>query len=126
MGVAYASVDDLEDELDGDQSPAHPDRLLARASAVVDIMLRGCVYDVTPAGAPDDPDDADLLKRLTVLQAIYMADDPEGQQAQYSEIRTSTITAIRGQGREAPRFAPRAVEYLQANGWPGQGLVVRR
>jgi hypothetical protein len=125
--VAYASVDDLEDFLDDDPTPAHPERLLDAASAEVDNLLRGCVYTVDPVtGLPDEDEDVTKLRDLTVLQAVWMAQDETGERAQYSEIRTSSVTVVRAGKGGGSRYAPRAVAYLQAHGWPGTGLLVRR
>jgi len=121
----YASVDDLEDEILDGPMPANPDRLLALASTIVDGLLTGCVYTVgSTTGLPTDPADAELLRRLTVLQAVWMADDPDGLKDEYTRMVTSTVSVERPSGRS--RYAPRAVEYLQAAGYPGSGLLVYR
>jgi hypothetical protein len=121
----YASVDDLEDEISSGPTPPNPDRLLALASTAVDNLLTGCVYTVDDTtGLPTDPDDVERLKRLTVLQALWMAGDPDGVKDAYTKMTTSTVSVERPGGR--PRFAPRAVEYLQAAGYPGSGLVIAR
>jgi len=120
----YASVDDLEDELSPDSAPRSPDRLLQLASTAVDLLLAGCVYDIDTAGLPTDPDDVERLKRLTVLQAVYMAQDPDGLKDEFTSMKTSSVQVDRPRGRS--RFAPRALEYLQSAGYPGSGLLVVR
>jgi hypothetical protein len=120
----YATVDDLEDELSGSATPDRPDRLLALASTVVDLMLAGTVYTVGPSGMPDQPEDQNLLRRLTVLQAIWMSQDPDGLQDDFTDMRTTTVSVRRPGSRS--RFSPRAVEYLASAGFPGQGMVVYR
>ena len=121
--MVYASVDDLEDYLDGDPTPAHPERLLERASNRVDMMLKGCVYPVED-GVATEPEDVELLRDLTVRQATHMAEI--GDLGQYSSVRTSTVSWTRPDGTTAPAYAPEAVELLAARGWPGRGLVVGR
>jgi hypothetical protein len=121
--AVYATVDDLEDELSGQPTPLNPDRLLVLASATVDAMLIGCAYTVNVStGLPSYPSDQEKLKRLTVLQAVWMADDPDGQREDYVSVRTSTVSVNRPQPR--PRYAPRAVEYLASHGMPGSGIRV--
>lgn len=120
----YASVDDLEDEISPGPTPPNPDRLLALASTAVDTLLAGSVYDVDGDGLPTASEDVAKLTRLTVLQAVYMAPDPEGFRDDFTTMQTSTVHVERN--RAATRYAPRALEYLQANGYPGTGLRVYR
>lgn len=119
----YASVDDLEDEMSPTSTPPNPDRLLILASTAVDTLLTGSVYDVDSNGLPTASKDAELLKRLTVLQAVYMAPDPEGFKDDFTTMQTSTVHVER---TRATRYAPRALEYLQAAGYPGSGVVIVR
>lgn len=115
----YATVDDLEDEVEG---IPNPDQLLQLASAVVELMVAGSVYTVdSQTGLPYYPEDAAKLRRATVLQAIYMADDPYGKQFGYTKMSTSTVSV---EGLRS-LFAPRAVEWFKAVGLPGSGFMVR-
>jgi len=121
--AVYATVDDLEDELSGAATPDRPDRLLVLASTTIDSLLAGTVYTVTESGLPDDEADAEKLRRMTVLQALWMADDPEGLKDHYHDMRTASVSVSRRAGR--PRYGPRVIEYLAAHGYPGAGWVVR-
>jgi hypothetical protein len=111
----YATVDDLEDELAGQATPTNPDRLLALASTKVDEMLRGAVYTVDLNGLPTDTAVAALLRRATVLQAVWMGDDPDGKLDDATALRTTSTQVNRGAQR--PKYAPRAVEVLMSERW---------
>lgn len=112
--MSYATVDELEDHLDGDPTPAHPERLLDRASERVDEMLIGAVYDGT------DPDVTAALKRATLLQAQWMAPDETGQRAQFSSMSTGGVSWTRAQrqggGVTDSRFSPDALSYIRTSG----------
>lgn len=122
--MAYATVDDLDDALGDDPTPRNPDQLLELASTEIDALLVGCVYTVNASGQPVEAADIAKLRDLTVLQALWMADDPHGHKDHIQSMRTSQVSVQRAGSR--PRFAPRAVAYLQARGWPGSGLQVSR
>jgi hypothetical protein len=118
--MAYATVDDLEDFLENDPMPNHPERLLDRASERVDEMMTGFVYETSDAGLPTDASVIDLLKNLTILQAQYMGDvgDETGSRSGFTSMSTGGVSWSRavGQGNGRPindRYAPNAVTYLR-------------
>lgn len=113
--AVYATPDELQSFLpSGAQAQvADVDRLLARASAKVDGMVRAC-YDVDDNGAPTDADVAAALRDATCAQVeqwieVGEANDIDGL--------AGTQRSVGGaSGLRAPSRAPRALEILSTAG----------
>jgi len=116
--MAYATLDQLDDYLDGDPRPPHPQRLLDQASIDIDIALTGAVYDTDDNGIATDADIAAAITLATILQALYIAPDPQGKKAQYSSMTSSQVSwtrATRADGSPVvQKTAPAALNVLQA------------
>ncbi len=67
----YATVAEYHQYVD-DSTFAPPDRLLARASRIVDEVLFGALYDVDADDLPTDPDVAAALRDATSAQVDWL------------------------------------------------------
>lgn len=65
--LTFAWVDDLTRFCDGDV-PDKPDPLIRKASQMVQYAVRFARFDVTPSGAPADPDVSDALRDAVCAQ----------------------------------------------------------
>ena len=119
--AAFATVDQFEAYLDGDPMPAHPERLLDRASDRVRECLVGLVYDTVDTGV------VSTLRQATLLQAQWMAPDETGARDVYSSMSTGGVSWTRAQKRGGgpvdTRYAPDMLAKLRTSGYFG-GLVV--
>ena len=93
---------------------------LDTASARIDEILIGAVYDVAVHGMPTDADVIDTLKRATVAQALFMLQggDETGQTAglQSQTIGRTAWTRKATTGRVGTAYAPDAVTILRTAG----------
>lgn len=121
MTVLYATTADLVTYLEPDPVPANADRLLARASEILDGALIGAVYktDAT-TGMPTDTDVVDALRNATCAQVQFMAvvQDETGALAGFSSVSVGGVsyTTNTGSGSGPNRLAPQAVTVLQVAG----------
>lgn len=121
--AAYATVDEFSDYLDGDPLPAHPDRLLARATDVVNELLVGAVWTTDTDGMPTDARVADKLREAVCIQADYMSrtDDELGTRALYDSVSTGGVSysrATSGSGGALPsRYAPALLTFIRTAGF---------
>lgn len=120
--AAFASPDELENYLDGDPLPRHPERLLDRASDRVRECLIGLAYD------PADVDVIAALKDATILQAQWMAPDETGAREQYQSMSTGGVSWTRaqdGKGRaRSARYSPDMLAKLRTSGHFGTLAIV--
>lgn len=122
--MAYATVGYFEIYLDGEPLPPYPERLLDRASELIDEMLIGAIYETDADGEPTDPADIDTLKKATCAQAQYMAalGDETGALAQFTSASAGAVSFGRaigstGKATAASRYAPQAVTVLRTAGF---------
>jgi len=118
--MAYATEADLTEYLDGDPMPSHPQRLLNQASDDIDELLIGAVYPVDADGVPTGADHIDALMQVCVLQALFLAPDPDGRKRQYSSMSTSNVSWTRATDASGspitPEFSARAYKMLRLAG----------
>ena len=125
--MAYATSAQLVTFLGAASAPAPADRLLARASEVVDEALRLAVYDVDDTGQPTDARVVTAVADATCAQVeFWLASDEEddilgplqgialgGMQLQYGA----------GDNRATPTYlAPRAWRLLKNAGLVGSPI----
>lgn len=121
-GPVYATTGDLAEYLDT-EAPANADRLLARASRVVDSLLIGARYATDEQDQPTDPTVVDALLDATVIQAAYWHHNGEPDQgsARYSSVSIGSVR-LQGGGAAAAgsvdgvEVAPGVVTVLQVPG----------
>ena len=103
-------------------TPPDADRLLVRASEVIDQALRTAVYDVDTAGAPTNVAVIAALVGATCAQVEFWEtgdeeDDILGPVESVSLAGMSMMFNARSGGRESPTYlAPRAHRILVNNG----------
>lgn len=125
--MAYATVAELEAWL-GQTPPADAERLLDRASGLVDRATVAAVYKVDDQGAPTNPDMAATLRDATCAQVEYWIETGD-EMAAMSTLSSVAIGSVRlGTGQQgggaSPRLAPRAADLLIVGGLnprPGVG-----
>lgn len=103
----------------GAPAPADADRLLDRASEVIDEALRTAVYAVNTAGAPTDADVIACLADATCAQVeFWLASDEEDDVL--GPVQGQTVGGLNvdfgaGSNRLAPMYlAPRAARRLRS------------
>ena len=112
--LPYATSDDLNGWLGSAvTAPADPDRLLARASNVVDGMVRA-PFDVDGDGIATDETVAGALRDATCAvveqwMEVDEANDIDG-------LASTPVTTTGHSGQRAPRWCPRAIEILRNAG----------
>ncbi|MBF8186324.1 hypothetical protein ITP53_11300 [Nonomuraea sp. K274] len=129
MARVYATADDLTDWT-GDDPPADADRLLARASRLIDNrLLLTAVYPVDPAGMPTEPEHADALRDAACALVEWWddhGDDGTGAGGDYTNVSAGGISFSRATGSSGtpsdPRIAPEAVEILGGAGLLRHGV----
>jgi hypothetical protein len=121
--AAYATVDQFSDYLDGDALPAHPERLLERATDAVNELLVGAVWATSSTtGLPTDSTVADKLREAVCIQAHYMAeqDDELGTRPLYDSVSTGGVSYSRAAGANGAlpsRHAPALLSYIRTAGF---------
>jgi hypothetical protein len=118
---SYVTPDELEDFLDSDPGTTHPERLLERASEIIDGLLVGRVYDVDTAGLPTDSTVQTKIKRAVLLQAQYMIalGDETGVKGQFSSLSTGGVSWSRAGDSSAAVVAPAVQDFFRVAGLPG-------
>lgn len=81
MARVYATVTELS-AFTGRPAPDNAERLLARASRLVDAAMKAAVYEVDASGAPVVPEVRDAFRDATCAQADVWA----GREASEAEI----------------------------------------
>lgn len=71
--LVFAQVDDVE-RWSGFPAPGNVERLIRRASGLVQLAVRRARFDVEPSGLPSDPDVADALRDAVCAQVAYWDD----------------------------------------------------
>lgn len=107
--MAYATEADLAALLAPDPAPANADRLLTRASRVIDAALKCAVYDVDETGNPTDADVAAALRDATCEQAAAWIETgaDEGIPSGYGSVRIGSVSLSGGpRGGEAAGQGP--------------------
>ncbi len=111
---AYATSAELNDWLgSGVTAPADPDRLLARASTLVDEMVRA-PFDIDTDGIPTDPDVAAVLRDATCAQVEQWIE--VGEHNDLDGLAGTQVSTTGHSGLRAPKYAPRAVTLLRNAG----------
>ena len=120
--MSYASVQDYLGWADVSSAPAGIGRVLDLASTRVDELLVGVIYDVDSQGRPTDLELADVLRRATCEQALFMLEsgDTTGAGA-FTQQTVGRVSWTRGQGSSkaqdaSQRYAPGAVSILHVEG----------
>lgn len=115
----YATVEQLAAYPGGDQIAASDaEALLDDASADVDDMLFGAVYEVDADGMPTAPEVADVLARATCAQAVYLDElgDRTGAGRLWQSASIGSVSYTRSTRPSAPDYAPRALRILRTAG----------
>lgn len=114
MTVAYADTTALE-EFTGAAAPDGADRLLARASELVDDRVR-CTFDVdTTTSLPTDPDIATALEQAVCAQVEYWVEVGEEHDVEGLSGVGIAVGALR-LDELPPELAPRARRILRTAG----------
>jgi hypothetical protein len=131
--VAYATTAQLASFLDVDEAdlPDDADRLLERASEVVDSRVR-VPYDVDDAGLPSDPDIAAAFAGATCAQVeAWIAHGGDTAAVKGGQVRSFTsgklsVTYAQGSaaGGRSDQLAPRASLLLARAGLLGGKVAV--
>jgi hypothetical protein len=119
--VVYATPTDLTGppwNYSGDDA----ETLLARASAVVDRMLIGAIYDVDSDEMPTDAKVIVALRDATCIQALFSGEigDPSGALGRFSSFSIGSISAARAAGANGAqvdtRYSDDARDILRVAG----------
>lgn len=125
MPRVYATRDDLVAY--AGTAPAESDRLLARASELVDFLLITARYDTDDEGYPTCPVIRDALRRATCAQVQYWdtTGDETGAAGQYTSTQIGSLVLERDAdppGGPSP-VAPAAGRVLATAGLLGQAPI---
>lgn len=101
--MAYATPADLAALLAPAAAPANAERLLTRASRVIDTAIKCAVYDVDSDGDPTDPAIIAALRDATCEQAAYWIESgaDEGLPSGYSSVSIGSVSLSGGPGAAA-------------------------
>lgn len=119
--MAYATSNDYLAWADVPTAPPGLGRVLEVASTRIDELVIGVVYPTDDRGQPTEVDIADILRRATCEQALYMFDLGDTTGAR-SNMKRMDIGRIMWQRAENPngttdeRYSPNAVTLLQVEG----------
>jgi hypothetical protein len=124
--MAYATYADLVDYMVTVPVPqTEAERLLARASELLDECLIGAWYDTDEDGLPTDAAVALALQNANCAQAAYFIEtgDDQGSMGRYSSVHIGDATLTSGLGGRgaagssvASRVAPQAKTFLRVAG----------
>lgn len=131
MGRVYATSTDLTEWYGDEPIPSDADRLLARASELIDELLIAARYKVDDAGMPTDPKTVETLRDATCAQVHYLDEvgDDTGAAQQFMSSTLGSATYTRGRasaaiGGSGGRYAPHAATLLRNAGLlPGNAIV---
>lgn len=68
--LVFAQAADVE-SFTGQPAPENTERLIRKASGMVQHAIRRATFDTTPSGLPSDPDVADALRDAVCAQVEY-------------------------------------------------------
>lgn len=126
--MAYATIVDLVNYLNGEDPPPGAERLLVRASEVIDDLLIGAVYPVDDDGMPTKPAHVDAFKRAACAQTQFMGaatkagEDETGWSSRYTSVAVGSVSYSRAASPAAPgqtvipEAASQAVSVLRTAG----------
>lgn len=100
MAPTYATPGELADELGKTDPPDNAERLLKRASRLVDMLLYTAVYPVDDEGMPTGHTVRDTLREATLTQAAYYAEHGEPGTGEAIEWTNVMIGNVQLQGRD--------------------------
>lgn len=115
MTVAYATSDEYVEET-GRSAPADIDRLLERASELLDSIVTATFDLDEVTELPTDGDTAAALRRATCFQVEFW--ERVGEENDIDGLAGSQVAIGHYQGRRSPIVAPRAKRILR-----GAGLI---
>lgn len=125
----YATAADLEAFI-GEPPIAGAERLLQRASEMVDSALLNARYDVDASGNPTDATLLSFLMKATCAQVEWWAvqNDEFGGLAAFEEVQLGPARLRRSAGSSStpqePDLCARSKMYLrQAGVWPGKAIL---
>lgn len=100
--------------------PPFPVPLLDQATDDIADLLVGAVYPVDNNGVPTTAAHTAALKAACILQALFLAPDPDGKKKQFSSMSTSNVSWTRATDAAgnviAPEFSARAYKKLRLAG----------
>lgn len=119
--MAYATLADLATYTGAESTEPGDERLLQRASELLDTALMSASYRVDSAGAPIDATVVDALKRACCAQVEwYKATDDEigsGGQWQSTKVAPAALVpTVSGGTAGSGRLSPKAAEALVTAG----------
>jgi hypothetical protein len=131
--TAYATLADLQSYL-GTPPESGDDRLLRRASDLLDSALIASIYDVDALGNPTAAADIAALRDAACAQVeSWKATGDERGDVVWQEMSLGPAKLVRhankagdlaGVGIAAERLCPRALEALRVAGlWPGKPVL---
>ena len=128
VGRKYATSGDLAEYLQ-DAPPENADRLLIRASELIDRMLFTARYDVDVDGDPTDTGVIAALKKATCAQVAWWIEtgDEWGLGTAYSSMSIGSVSLSRAQsggGEASSRIGPDVWAALAEGGLTGHGIAV--
>lgn len=115
--MRYATAAQLTAYLPAGAAPADAERLLDRASELIDSVLLAAVYDVDTAGSPTDADAIAALVDATCAQVeFWLSSDEEDDilgPTQGYAVGGMQVQFGAGENRTTPMYlAPRAARHL--------------
>lgn len=120
--MAYATKEQLRTYLGGAQLPDGHNRMLDRASDLIDDVLVGVIYDVDASGNPTDADVEQALADAVCAQVEWWIEtgDEHGVASQFSSVSAGSVSMVRANsatsGTPAGPVAPRAIRHLRVAG----------
>jgi hypothetical protein len=128
-GRAYATSGDLADYLQ-DAPPDNADRLLVRATDIIDRLLLAARYRLDDDGNAADADVIEALKKATCAQVAWWIEtgDEWGLGANYQSVSIGSVSLSRGQsggGAASARVGPDVWAALAQAGLTGYGPALR-
>lgn len=130
-GRSYATSGDLADYLQ-DTPPDSADRMLARATEIIDRILMTARYATDADGEPTDADVIAALKKATCAQAAWWINtgDETGIAGQYQSVSIGSVSLTRGYSSkgsaagESARISPDVWAALAEGGLTGHAAEV--
>lgn len=128
-GRSYATSGDLADYLQT-APPDDADRLLARATDIIDRLIIAARYTVDDDGEPTDTAVAAALRKATCAQVAWWIEtgDEWGLGSSYASVSIGSVSLSRAQGggaSSAGRVGPDVWAALATGGLTGYGPALR-
>lgn len=128
-GRAYATSTDLANYLQA-APPEDADRLLTRATDIIDRLTITARYTLDEDGNPTDTDVVEALKKATCAQVAWWVEtgDEWGLGADYQSVSIGSVSLSRGQsggGSTTSRVGPDVWAALAEGGLTGYGPALR-